>query len=152
MSVFRDWSPPRPNVPIACCPSCNHTYPRSLVAASGPVRCGAPGCGTVFALRAGVIVALYGPVAASEATPADLAAEKPAPVEVASRRRRRGDAPTSTRSVRASDGQFAEWQEMADAAGVPLNTWVRRSLDEAAALERANTVHPDGVPASKATP
>ena len=41
-----------------------------------------------------------------------------------------------SRSFRASPAEFAEWQRLADADGLSLNAWLRRTVNDAAALER----------------
>lgn len=41
------------------------------------------------------------------------------------------------KSVYGSDVEWAEWELASGLGGVVLNGWVRRALNEAAALERA---------------
>ena len=41
-----------------------------------------------------------------------------------------------SRSFRASPAEWEEWQRFADADGLSLNAWLRRAVNDAAALER----------------
>jgi hypothetical protein len=40
------------------------------------------------------------------------------------------------RSLRASPAEWAEWQKLADADGLPLNRWIRRTINDGAQLAR----------------
>jgi hypothetical protein len=50
-------------------------------------------------------------------------------------RRPRG-AGTEARTVRASVGEWREWEHHAAAAGLTRNSWLRRTLNDGAQLER----------------
>jgi len=87
--------------------------------------------------------------------PPEASAASPAVVEPPAKpkRFRRPDATgKKSTSIRTSETELEEWQEAAAAAGESFNGWLRRSLAEAVALERANTQHPEGAPASRSTP
>lgn len=43
---------------------------------------------------------------------------------------------STTRTLRTSPAELREWQRLADAEGIPLNKWLRRAVNDAAALER----------------
>ncbi len=43
---------------------------------------------------------------------------------------------SETRTVRASPAEWTEWQRLADADGIALNRWLRRTINEGAALAR----------------
>jgi hypothetical protein len=43
---------------------------------------------------------------------------------------------SEVRSFRASPAEWAEWRRLADAAGLPLNRWLRRAVNDAEQLER----------------
>ena len=40
------------------------------------------------------------------------------------------------RTVRASADEWAQWQALAEADGVPLNKWLRRTINDGAELAR----------------
>lgn len=146
----RDWQPPRPQTVFVCCPECQTEYPRDVIAAVGPSKCGS--CGETFVLRPRVgVVRLEPPTVTA---PPARRPPVPAPVELTPQRFiRAADAHGSvSTSVRTSQTEKAEWQKAADASGMTTNGWMRRALSEALALERSSAAHPDHKPASRATP
>jgi hypothetical protein len=148
---LRDYSFRRPGTRFVSCPSpeCFATYPAGLVRALGEMRCGS--CGERFAFRRRVgLVRLDAPPADVQPPPLP---EVESPVAAdSSKPLRRDDVHGSvSRSVRTSETELAEWQEAADAAGMSLNGYMRRLVNEGVALDKASAAHPAHLPASKAT-
>ncbi len=150
--TFRDYQPRRPTTQFVNCPECQTMFPRDLITAVGPTRCGV--CGERFLIRNGAgVVRLMTPVVhvPPQAAPPPPASSPDQPRKMFLRTASDAHGSVST-SIRTSETEKADWKAAADAAGLSYNGYLRRALAEAVALDKANTAHPEHEPASRSTP
>jgi DNA-directed RNA polymerase subunit RPC12/RpoP len=136
---LRDYAVRRPIYPVVSCPEpgCQQEIPKELLQAVGPVRCGE--CGTRFTLRPRVgVVRLADGFPKPEPEPEEVPlAPAEEPVPRLKRLLGRGGGGSLSKSIRTNAEEAAEWQARAEAQNETVNAWIRRSLAEAAELERA---------------
>jgi hypothetical protein len=147
----RDYAYRRPVAPTVNCPECQAEYPRELVRALGEMRCGPCQRRVAFKANVGMVLLDDFPPAKVEQVP-EL---PPPPAEaITSRLKRyvRGDAAgKTTTTLRTSDTELDEWREAAEAAGMTLNGYLRRLVNEGVDLDRLNALPDHDHPKRKDT-